>query len=219
MKATWLGHAAWELDGSRRIYIDPFLDENPKASKKAKDVTKADVVVVSHDHFDHVADAVPICKRTGATLVATYDLAVSLAEKHGIKAEGMNIGGTMTVEGVEVSLVLAFHTAEKGHPTGTVIRLDGKTIYHAGDTCLFGDMKIIGEFFAPIDLALIPIGDRFTMGPPSAAKAVEWLRPRRVVPMHYDTWPPIAQDPRSFKELVGDRSEVVILEPGQSIEV
>jgi L-ascorbate metabolism protein UlaG (beta-lactamase superfamily) len=222
LKATWLGHAAWQFEGAGKVVIvDPFLDENPVAAKKAKDITRADVVLVSHDHFDHFADAPAICKQTGATLVSTYEIATGAAEKHGIKAEGMNIGGTIEVDGVRIHMTIAFHTSSRGHPTGWVIELAGATVYHTGDTCLFGDMRLIGEIFRP-DLMCVPIGDRFTMGPPSAARAVELVAPRVAVPMHYDTWPPIAQDPVKWKALVAERArgtEVVVLKPGESHEV
>jgi L-ascorbate metabolism protein UlaG (beta-lactamase superfamily) len=221
--ATWLGHAAWEFAGSKAVVIvDPFLDENPVAAKKASDVKRADVVLVSHDHFDHMGDAPAICKSTGATLVATYEVAAAAAEQHGIKTEGMNIGGSIEVAaGVRVHMTIAFHTSGRGHPTGWVIEMDGVRIYHTGDTCLFGDMRIIGEIFRP-DLLCLPIGDRFTMGPPSAARAVELVGPRVAIPMHYNTWPPIAQDPEAWKKLVAaraPRTEVVILKPGGSYKV
>ena len=219
VEATWLGHAAWRFAGSRAtVIVDPFLDENPAAPLKVKDIAACDVVLVSHDHFDHFGDAPALCRKTGATLVATYEVATAAAEEHGIQAEGMNIGGTIEVAGVKVHMTVAFHTSGRGHPTGWVVEMDGVRIYHSGDTCLFGDMKLIGDFFRP-DLACLPIGDRFTMGPPSAAKAVELIRPRAVVPMHYDTWPPIRQDPRKWKEMVGGAAEVVILRPGESTTV
>ena len=222
VKATWLGHAAWEFAGEKKVVIvDPFLDENPKASKRAADVKRADVVLTSHDHFDHFADAPAICKATGATLVATYEVASAAAEEHKIKVEGMNIGGSVDLGGVVVHMTIAFHTSGRGHPTGWVIEMDGARIYHTGDTCLFGDMRLLGEIFRP-DLMCVPIGDRFTMGPPSAARAVELVRPRVAIPMHYDTWPPIAQDPAKWRALVAERSrdtKVVILKPGETHEV
>jgi len=220
VEATWLGHSAWSFAGpGGTVIVDPFLDENPAAPIKVKDVASADVVLVSHDHFDHFGDAPAICKKTGATLVATYELASAAADEHKITTEGMNMGGTIAVGRVKVHMTVAFHTSGRGHPTGWVIEWDdGVRIYHSGDTCLFGDMKLLGDIFEP-DLACLPIGDRFTMGPPSAAKAVELLRPGTVIPMHYNTWPPIAQDPERFRALVGAKAEVVILKPGETYAV
>lgn len=222
MDATWLGHAAWRFSGrAATVIVDPFLEENPAAPLKLKDIPRADVVLVSHDHYDHFGDAPALCKKTGATLVATYEVAAWAAEKHGIKTEGMNIGGTIEVAGVKVHMTVAFHTSARGHPTGWVVEMDGVKVYHTGDTCLFGDMKLIGDFFRP-DLACVPIGDRFTMGPASAAKAVELIRPRVVVPMHYNTWPAIAQDAKAWAETVragGSGAEVVVLKPGESYRV
>lgn len=222
VKATWLGHAAWEFAGGGRVVIvDPFLDQNPLAARKAKDIARADVVLVSHDHFDHMGDAPAICKRTGAPLVATYEVAAAAAAEHGITGEGMNIGGSIEVAGVRVHMTIAFHTSGRGHATGWVIEVGGARIYHTGDTCLFGDMRLLGEIFRP-DLMCLPIGDRFTMGPPSAARAVELVRPRVAIPMHYNTWPPIAQDPEAWKALVLARApgtKVVVLAPGETFEV
>ncbi|GIW72728.1 MAG: metal-dependent hydrolase [Planctomycetota bacterium] len=221
VKATWLGHASWLLEGSRTVLCDPFLDDNPAAPRKAADIEHCDVVTLSHDHFDHAADAGSILQRTGATLVATYELANAFAESHNARTEGINIGGSVSVQGVTCHMVPAFHTADKGAPTGFVIELDGVRIYHTGDTCLFGDMALIGELLAP-DLMLCPIGDRFTMGPRSAARAVALVKPRVVIPMHYNTWPPIAQDPQEFARLVAEQApgvEVAILQPGQSYEI
>lgn len=219
VEATWLGHAAWRFTGrAATVIVDPFLEENPAAPLKVKDIARADVVLVSHDHFDHFADAPAVCKKTGATLVATYEIATSAAQEHGIKAEGMNLGGTIEVAGVKVHMTLAFHTSGKGHAVGWVIELDGVRIYHTGDTCLFGDMKLIGEIFKP-DLCCLPIGDRYTMGPPSAALAVQMIRPRTAIPMHYNTWPPIQQDPEKWKALVGSAADVVILKPGETFVV
>ncbi|MFC1705584.1 metal-dependent hydrolase [Planctomycetota bacterium] len=221
VKLTWLGHAAWEITGSKTVLVDPFLNDNPAAPKKAADITEADVVAVTHDHFDHMADAPDILKRTGATLVATYEVATYLSEKHGIKAEGGNIGGSITVDGVTCHMVQAWHTAGRGAPTGFVIEMDGRKIYHMADTGLFGDLALLGEIFQP-DVLLVPIGDRFTMGPPSAARAVGMVKPKVAIPMHYNTWPPIEQDPNVWKELAAKEApetEIVILGPGESYEL
>jgi L-ascorbate metabolism protein UlaG (beta-lactamase superfamily) len=218
MKITWLGHSGFLIEGSQSVVIDPFLTGNPRAPVKPEDIKKCDVMLITHDHSDHMGDAVPICRATGATVYSTAELATMLAEKEGLKTEGMNIGGTLTHNGVEINIVNAQHSTPTDHQIGFVVIMDGKCIYHAGDTGLFGDMKIIGDFFK-INLALIPIGDRYTMGTASAARAVELLRCEKVIPMHYNTFPIIEQDPQEFVELVGPTAEVIVLTPGQSCEL
>jgi L-ascorbate metabolism protein UlaG (beta-lactamase superfamily) len=214
MEITWLGHSGIKLQGSKTVYIDPFLTDNPVASTTPDEITEADVVVVTHYHSDHLGDSFVICKKTGATLVGIHEIAVD-GEAEGITVEGMNIGGTVEAKGVKIHMVQALHSAEKGDPAGVVIEMDGKTIYHAGDTGLTYDMKLIGEFFNP-DLSFIPIGDRYTMGVPSAAKAVEFIQTKKVIPVHYNTFPIVSADPEEFKRRVGDLAEVIILKPGES---
>ena len=214
MEITWLGHSGIKIKGSKTIYIDPFLTGNPAASTTPDEINAADVVVVTHHHGDHLGDAFAICKKTGATCVGIHEISVD-AEAEGITAEGMNIGGTIDAKGVKVHMVQDLHSAEKGDPAGVVIEMDGKTIYHAGDTGLTYDMKLIGEFFKP-DLSFIPIGDRYTMGVPSAAKAVEFIQTKKVIPIHYNTFPIVSADPEEFKKRVGDKAEVIILNPGDS---
>jgi L-ascorbate metabolism protein UlaG (beta-lactamase superfamily) len=148
-------------------------------------------------------------------LVSTHEIAVDCASEHGIEAEGMNIGGTLDVKGIQVHMVNALHSSPTTDCTGVVIEMDGKQIYHLGDTGLFGDMALYREFF-DFDVALVPIGDRYTMGPRSAARAVSMLKPKVVIPIHYNTFPIIEQDPNEFARLVGDEAEVVILSPGQT---
>lgn len=214
MEITWLGHSAVKIVGSRTVFIDPFLTGNPVAACAPDTIDKADVVIVTHDHGDHLGDAFPICKRTGATLVAIHEIAVA-GQNQGITAEGMNIGGTVHTQGVAVHMVQALHSADKGDPAGVVIEMDGKSLYHAGDTGLTYDMKLVGEFFHP-DLSFLPIGDRYTMGVRSAAKAVEFCQTKRVIPIHYGTFPLVDTDPEEFKHLVGNKAEVIILRPGES---
>ncbi len=229
MKVTWLGHAAFEveLDGVN-ILIDPFLSGNPKAAKSPDEV-EPDLVLVTHGHGDHLGDAVDICKRTGATLVAIYEIAV-YAQSQGVEnVEEMNIGGTIEVEGLKITQVPALHSSEivedgeivaGGTPTGYVVRGSDGSFYHAGDTGVFKDMEIIGELYEP-KVAMLPIGSRFTMGPEEAALAVEMLEPEVVIPMHYGTFPPIEVDPEEFVKEVEDRGldvEVVVLEPGETWE-
>jgi L-ascorbate metabolism protein UlaG (beta-lactamase superfamily) len=214
MEITWLGHSGIKIKGSKTLIIDPFLTGNPAASASPDEITEADIVIVTHYHGDHLGDSFAICRQTGATCVGIHEIAVD-AEAEGITAEGMNIGGTIDVKGVKVHMVQALHSAEKGDPAGVVIEMDGKKIYHAGDTGLTYDMKLIGEFFKP-DLSFIPIGDRYTMGIPSAAKAVEFVQTKKVIPIHYNTFPIVSADPEEFKKKVGDKAEVIILEPGET---
>jgi len=214
MEITWLGHSAVKIEGSKTIYIDPFLTGNPSACISCDSILTADAVIVTHDHSDHLGDAFEICKKTGATLFTIHEIAAA-AEAEGIKAEGMNIGGTVESAGIKVHMVQALHSAERGDPTGVVIELDGKSIYHAGDTGLTYDMKLIGEFFHP-DLSFLPIGDRYTMGVPSAARAVEFTQTKKVIPIHYGTFPIVEADPEEFKKLVGSKAEVIILKPGEA---
>lgn len=213
LKVTWLGHSAVKITGSKAVLIDPFISGNPAAPYGVDKIGHVDMVFVTHYHGDHVGDAFAICKKTGATLISIYEIAVE-AQEQGITAEGMNIGGTIVVAGVKFNMVPALHSAEKGTPAGVVIEIDGKRIYHAGDTGLTYDMKLIGEFFKP-DLSFIPIGDRYTMGVDSAAKAVEFVQTRRVIPIHYNTFALINSDPEAFKARVGNLAEVIILKPGE----
>ena len=223
VKVRFLGHAAFEIAGSKRILIDPFLTGNPKAAAKPEEL-EADLILITHAHGDHIGDAVAIAQRTGAKIVAMYDIANYLVENsRGITTIGMNYGPT-EVDGVKIVQVPAWHSSSDGkynigNACGYIVELDGVKVYHAGDTFVFKDMELFAELYGPIDLALLPIGGHFTMGPREAAKAVELLKPKKVVPMHYNTWPPISADPEEFKRLVGDRAEVIILEPGESLEL
>lgn len=218
MKITWLGHSALKLEGSKTVYIDPFLTGNPAASTSLDQVGEADVVVVTHDHGDHIGDSYAICKKTGATLVSIYEIAMD-ASQNDIKAEPMSIGGTVTVDGVAVSLVPAFHTGGMGGTaTGAVVEMDGKKVYHAGDTGLTLEFQLIGEMYTP-DIAFLPIDGRFNMDARLAAKAVELLKVPKAVPFHYDTFPLVQASPEKFKELVGGMSEVIIIKPGESVDL
>jgi L-ascorbate metabolism protein UlaG (beta-lactamase superfamily) len=218
MKITWIGHSALKLEGSKTVFIDPFLSGNPAASMSLDNVSQADVVVVTHDHGDHLGDAHAICKKTGATLVSIYEIADAAAQK-GLQTESMNVGGTVTVNGVAVSLVPAIHTAGLGGTaTGTVVEMDGKKVYHAGDTGLTMEMQLIGEMYQP-DIGFLPIDGRFNMTPRLAAKAVELLKIPKIVPIHYDTFPLVNSSPEEFKRLVGDKSKVIIIKPGETVEL
>jgi L-ascorbate metabolism protein UlaG (beta-lactamase superfamily) len=225
---TWLGHSAFLLqDGDNTVAIDPFLTGNPAASTTA-DAIDPQTILLTHAHNDHVGDTIPIAKRTGAKTVSTFELGVWL-ERQGVKnAVAANHGGTVQFDGGSVKLVPAWHTSSyeqgdrvvaPGVPAGLVVRMGGRTIYFAGDTCLFGDMKLIGD--EGLDVAVVPIGDHFTMGPADAARAAEFLRAGVVVPCHYNTFPPIQQDPQEFKRLVESKttSRCAVLAPGESLDV
>ena len=220
MKVTWLGHSGFMIkDGGKIILIDPWLEGNPLAKIKAEDIKKADAVFVSHDHQDHgYADAVKICKATGATFVSIFEVA-NRANNDGVENTlGGNIGGSAEVAGIPFVFTFAVHSSTAGHPLGFVIKLPSLTIYHAGDTGIFSDMKLIGELYDP-DIAFLPIGSLFTMGPKEAAKALQLLGCNKVVPMHYKTFPVLVQDTTEFKELAGPMIDVFDLEPGVEIEI
>lgn len=216
----WLGHAAFEveLDG-KLIYIDPWIT-NPKSPTRLEDIKRADFVVVTHDHGDHLGEAIDICKRTGAKFIATYELA-SWAQEQGVQAIGANIGGPIKLtDTITAVLTPAFHSASRGAPTGVVLIGKETVIYHAGDTGIFAEMSLIRELYAP-KIALLPIGGHFTMGPREAAKACELLRPEVAIPMHYQTFPVISGSPEEFEAEVkrlGLPTRVVILKPGESFE-
>jgi len=221
-KIRWLGHSGFEIELANKILlIDPWLTGNPLAAVTASDIKKADVVCVTHDHGDHLGDAIEICKRTGATFVGIYELGV-FAEESGVKdVVGINIGGTVDVKGTRITMVQAFHSSTRGAPTGFVMKAEGKTIYHAGDTGLFGDMKLIGEIHRP-DVALIPIGDYYTMGSKEAAEAVKLIKPAVVIPMHYQTLPVLSPSAEDFIKFVKEKApevKVVALKPGEAYQL
>ncbi len=226
IEIRWLGHACLAINyGSGQILIDPFLTGNPAAAAKAADV-KADFILVSHGHGDHIGDTVAIAKRTGATVIANYEIA-SWLEKQGLtKVHGQQQGGAHRFPFGRVKLTFATHGSQLpdgsygGNPCGFIIELDqGIRIYDAADTGLFGDMKLIGE--EGIDLAILPIGDNYTMGPDDALRAVKFIAPRRVLPIHYNTWELIAQDAAAWGQRVSreTKCEPVILKPGESVRL
>lgn len=218
MEVKWLGHSALMLKGSRTVLIDPFLTGNPSASISVSKIEKCDMVVVTHDHGDHLGDAFEICEKTGAVFVSFYEIALA-AEERGLAAEQMSIGGTIENNGIKVSMVPAFHSGGLGGTAvGVVVEFDGKKVYHAGDTGVSMEMQLTGELYRP-DVAFLPIDGRFNMTPRLAAKAVELLKVPKVIPIHYDTFPAIKSSPEEFKNLVGNLSEVIILNPGEKIEL
>ena len=223
-RLTWHGHSTFtlETDAGIRIMFDPYLDENPRSDIKVDDVDELDYILVTHGHFDHFEDAIPLAKQTGATLISTFEI-VSFCEQEGLEnVHPLHIGGGNTFDFGYAKMTPALHGGQVAGdaegafttvPGGWWLDLGGKTLYNAGDTALLTDMQLLK---GKVDVALLPIGDNFTMGPEDAARAVEFIEPRVVIPMHYSTWEPIEQDPNAFRERVGDRAEVVILDPGDS---
>jgi len=226
VKLTWYGHATLglEVDGYK-ILVDPFFTGNPAASTSA-DAVEADFILVSHGHGDHVGDTVAIAKRTGALVIANFEITNWLQSQGVEKVHPQHIGGGYHHPFGYLKLTQALHGSGLpdgsygGNPAGFLLTTkDGKKIYMAQDTGLFGDMKLIGD--EGIDLAVLPIGDNFTMGPDDALIAVKLLRPKYVIPIHYNTWPLIAQDPHAWAQRVRQETEaqVHVLNPGDTFEL
>jgi L-ascorbate metabolism protein UlaG (beta-lactamase superfamily) len=221
-KLTWYGHATLGLEtGGYKIIVDPFFSGNPAASISA-DAVEADFILVSHGHGDHVGDGVAIAKRTGATVISVNEIAVWFGNQD-VKSHGQHLGGGFKHPFGYLKLTLALHGSalpdgsNGGNPCGFLLTTnDGQKIYLAQDTGLFGDMKLIGE--EGLDLAVVPIGDNFTMGPVDALRAVKFLQPKVVIPIHYNTWDLIAQDANAWAERVGKETgtKAVVLKPGES---
>ncbi len=226
---TWLGHASFRLDtsGGKRVYVDPFLNGNPKCPDDEQTPERVDLIALTHGHGDHVGDTVELAKKHGATVVALVELAEWLG-KQGVdegKLRNPNKGGTVDVDGVKVTLTNAFHSGSApdgsyvGEPSGLVVTAeDGKKVYFAGDTCVFGDMQLIGRIYEP-DVAVLPIGDHFTMGPKEAAVAVELLGVKRVVPCHWGTFGLLTGTPEELERLAPSGVTIETLQPGDSVTV
>jgi len=223
---TWHGHAVLVMETSgKRLLFDPYLTGNPAATT-TPDALQPDYILISHGHGDHVGDAVDIARRTGAMIISNFEICSWFQNKHGIdKVHEQHIGGGFNYDFGRVKLTPALHGSalpdgsNGGNPVGFLLYThNGKKIYHAADTGLFGDMKLIGD--ERIDLALLPIGDNYTMGPDDALRAVKLIRPKVVIPIHYNTFGLIAQDPQQWakrvKTATQSKTKVVILKPGES---
>ena len=225
---TWLGHASFRFDspGGKRVYVDPWLSGNPKCPDAEKEPERVDLIAITHGHGDHVGDAVELGQRFECPVIALVELREWLAGQ-GLPADmtqGPNKGGTVDVDGIKITLTDANHSSSTndgtyaGEPAGLVIELeDGFTLYFAGDTNVFGDMALIRRIYEP-DVAVIPIGDHFTMGPREAAVALELLGVKRCVPCHYGTFPLLTGTPDELRALA-PRVDILSPEPGETIQL
>lgn len=222
---TALGHSCFQIEtGDHTLLIDPFLTGNPQATVSAEDVNP-DFIIVTHGHEDHVGDTVSIAKRTGATVISNFEIVNWLTAQGVENSHPQHLGGGFAHPFGHLKLTIAHHGSALpdgsygGNPAGLLFTIDGKRIYHAGDTGLFYDMKLIGD--EGIDVAILPIGDNFTMGPADSIKAINFLSPKTVIPMHYNTWPPIEQDVNAWVESVKAETsaEPVILAANESLDV
>ncbi len=230
LAVTWLGHGSFLFasPGGRQILVDPWLTNNPACPEACKKIEAADLILVTHGHFDHIEDVPRVARATGALVVGTFEVCHWLAARGVDRVSPMNKGGTQEVAGVRVSMVHAEHSSSYmdetgitylGEPVGYVLRFEnGLTVYFAGDTALFGDMALVRDLYAP-EVAFLPIGDLFTMGPEAASRACQLLGVRQVVPMHHGTFPALTGTPARFRQLVEPR-EVAVLElrPGERAE-
>lgn len=228
MNITYHGHSCVQIEvNGKSLIIDPFISGNPSAVTKVEDI-QTDAVLLTHAHMDHMLDAAPIAKRNDVPIVAIVELAGYL-ESQGTQTIGMNIGGTVDLGFAKATMIHAFHTSSitlengqslyGGTPAGFIIEAEGRTILHAGDTGLFSDLKMFGELYS-IDLAILPIGGHFTMGPEHALIAAKWLGAKQVLPVHYNTFPPIRQDAGGFVKALEDAGiRGTALAYGESLEL
>ena len=230
IKITWLGHATvlFETAKGTTILLDPFIEQNPKYPKDFTLPEKIDYILLTHGHGDHIADAAPVAKNTGATVVAIYELADYIAKQGVQKTIGANLGGTIQLADVAATMVEAKHSSSVTDATGThylgvaagfVLAIeDGPVLYASGDTSVFGDMELIEELYEP-DLALFPIGGHYTMGPKEAALATLLTGVRTVLPLHFGTFPALTGTPAALAELLEDRAKVIDWTPGESFSL
>jgi len=225
VEVTWYGHACFLIESAgHRILTDPFLTGNPLAPVDAQEV-QADFILVTHGHGDHVGDTVAIARRTGALVISNFEIVTWLEEQGLTRLHAQHLGGGFDHPFGRLKLTLALHGSslpggrDGGNPAGLLLDLPGCRIYHAGDTGLFSDMALIGE--GGLDLAILPIGDNFTMGPDDALRAVKFLRPRCVVPIHYGTFAVIRQDPHAFAARVAAETAATcrVMTPGEAFEL
>lgn len=226
-QVTWYGHSAFKVTtASQSILFDPFLDDNPKCTCSWKDIGAVDIVLITHDHADHIGQVIDICKNSQAKLACTVGtaeklIALGIPQEQVFIGIGFNMGGTISHNNIKITMVPAFHTSESGTAAGYIVTMpDGFTVYHAGDTCIYGDMSLWAKLY-PIDLSLLPIGGVFTMDSRQAALACEFLKTKYAIPMHWGTFPVLEQNTDNFKnELKKNqyKTECIILEPCTSYQ-
>jgi len=226
VRLIYHGHACFSIEGAgKTIWLDPFVTDNPLADIDLDDIKEADYILVSHGHGDHLGDAIAIAQQTGAMIISNHEIAVYCQER-GVQAHGLHIGGGYQFPFGRVKMTIAHHGSSfpnggyAGNPGGFLFDVEDRRIYFAADTALFYDMKLLGEE-RTIDVALLPIGDNYTMGPDDALRAVQLLTPSLVIPMHYNTFDVIQQDPYAFAQRVKDSTEAdcVVLSPGGSVNL